>query len=94
LKLHSKTTLEMQDEDDLYEPITAALYPNGKGILGTTQRRARAAPTQPDMFRFDSSRYSVSKSRDGGDDSPPAYVSSEHSEDDFSDFAQWYNGPH
>jgi len=84
------------DEDELIEPITAALYPNGKGLLGTTQRRNRVKldhdqgdhEDQPGMFRFDDPR-------------PPAYSEhdlkcgdgSETSEDHFSDFAQWYVAP-
>ena len=84
------------DEDGLLEPITAALYPNGKGLLGTTQQRARARfgteseGEPPSMFGFDDPR-------------PPAYSfereskceaeASEVSEDHFSDFAQWYVAP-
>jgi hypothetical protein len=82
------------DEDSLLEPITAALYPNGKGLLGTTQQRARfgndSEGEPPSMFRFDDPR-------------PPAYSfereskceaeASEVSEDHFSDFAQWYVAP-
>jgi hypothetical protein len=87
----SKETFDPLDEDELLEPITAALYPHGKGLLGTTQRRARFQHEQTaSMFRFDDPR-------------PPAYSfernsqcgagSSEVSEDHFSDFAQWYVAP-
>ena len=82
------------DEDSLLEPITAALYPIGKGLLGTTQQRARFGTDSeggpPSMFRFDDPR-------------PPAYSferesrceaeASEVSEDHFSDFAHWYVAP-
>jgi len=94
LQTDTKAMFSPLDEDTLLEPITAALYPNGKGLLGTTQQRARfeseneAGP--PSMFRFDDPR-------------PPAYSferesrceadSSEVSEDHFSDFAQWYVAP-
>lgn len=82
------------DEDTLLEPITAALYPNGRGLLGATQQRARfdndTEGGPPSMFRFDDPR-------------PPVYSlereikcdvgTSEVSEDHFSDFAQWYVAP-
>lgn len=90
----SKDPTDLHDEDDLYGPITAALYPNGKGLLGTTQQRARTEHAQPGMFRFDSSRQSLMKARVSHDDCPPAYDASEQSDaDDFSDFAQWYVAP-
>jgi hypothetical protein len=94
LHADTKEMFSPLDEDSLLEPITAALYPNGKGLLGTTQQRARfgneSEGEPPSMFRFDDPR-------------PPAYSferesrceaeASEVSEDHFSDFAQWYVAP-
>jgi len=94
LHADTKDMFSPLDEDSLLEPITAALYPNGKGLLGTTQQRARfgreSEGEPPSMFRFDDPR-------------PPAYSfereskceaeASEVSEDHFSDFAQWYVAP-
>lgn len=94
LHADTKEMFNPLDEDTLMEPITAALYPHGKGLLGATQQRARfgndSEGEAPSMFRFDDPR-------------PPAYSfereskceadASEASDDHFSDFAQWYVAP-
>lgn len=49
---------DMTDENDIVEPITAALYPLGKGLLGTTQRRAHLDDALPGIHRIEVSHFS------------------------------------
>lgn len=59
--LHSqqqKDDTDTVDENDVIEPITAALYPAGKGLLGTTQRRAHLDDSLPGLHRLEVSHFS------------------------------------
>lgn len=59
--LHIRGKVEddgLDDENAVVEPITAALYPVGKGLLGTTQRRAHLEDSLPGLHRLEVSHFS------------------------------------
>ena len=51
-------TQGQSQESDMVEPFTAALYPLGKGLLGTTRRRAHLDDALPGVHQIEISHFS------------------------------------
>lgn len=110
LALHSNckasgaSSEQKTDENDMVEPITAALYPLGKGLLGTTRRRAHLDDALPGIHRIEVSHFSpttpasASHTRaehlDVTEDQAESASSSSSSGGGGSFDAMWYMTPH
>ena len=95
---------QMTDENDIVEPITAALYPLGKGLLGTTRRRAHLDDALPGIHRIEISHFSPTTPAtathtradhlDVTEEQAESASSSSSSGGESSFDAMWYMTPH